>query len=364
MIIVLIIAFGAPLVLSVFNIISFTSKQVSPSFYKASSTLTVFVGGLLYLLLYGFGLNPAGDWYEQIYDDQTHYTISTEYMPTLVILAIVGLVGYFTLLFSSAEKLPPLVSVFCVAAVLMINILHITHAVQISNHYMFNKFFFLFYVYHANLLLISATTLRKHIREMLAVAKNKGMDKSENVKYRRIYALMTKFSHYSIVVFVALFLLIAVLEIIFVLIGQGFDAPIKAFTNTAGWTFSQQTPPPPMHYDGHYLCTVAAGGHRKVVKPLRYGTRLGETIIVNRQLCVANAFEELIHDKLPRFHKVVRTNYDKYGYPLSKHITTPLRADFVYFAMKPLEWIFVFVLYLFDKDPEKRICRQYEYRSR
>ncbi len=328
MIIVMIIAFGAPLVLSVFNIISFTSKQVSPSFYKASSTLTVFVGGLLYLLLYGFGFNPAGDWYEQIYDDQTHYTISTDYMPTLVILAIVGLVGYFTLLFSSAEKLPPLVSVFCVAAVIMINILHITHAVQISNHYMFNKFFFLFYVYHANLLLISATTLRKHIREMLAVAKNKGMDKSENVKYRRIYALMTKFSHYSIVVFVALFLFF------------------------------------PMHYDGHYLCTVAAGGHRKVVKPLRYGTRLGETIIVNRQLCVANAFEELIHDKLSRFHKVVRTNYDKYGYPLSKHITTPLRADIVYFVMKPLEWIFVFVLYLFDKDPEKRISRQYEYRSR
>ena len=196
------------------------------------------------------------------------------------------------------------------------------------------------------------------------MAKSKGMDESENVKFRRIYAIMTRFSHYSLLVFVALFVLIAVLEIIFVLIGQGFDAPIKAFTDTADWTFSQQTPPPPMVYDGHYLCTVAAGGHRKVVKPLRYGTRLGHTIVVNRQLCVANAFEELIHDKLPHFHKVVRGGYDKYGYPVSKHITTPLRADILYFLMKPLEWVFVFVLYLFDKDPEKRISRQYEYRGR
>ena len=370
MIIVVIIAIAAPIVLSVCNIISFCSEKVTPKFYKVSSTLTVFVGGFLYLLLYGLVFNPGADWYVQLYDNQTHYSVSTDYMPTLVILAVIGLAGYFTLLFGSAEKLPPLVSVICVAAVIMINVLHIAHAVQISNHLSFftagsgDELSFLFYVYHANLLLISATTLRKHIREMLAVAKSKGMDESENVKFRRIYAIMTRFSHYSLLVFVALFVLIAVLEIIFVLIGQGFDAPIKAFTDTADWTFSQQTPPPPMVYDGHYLCTVAAGGHRKVVKPLRYGTRLGHTIVVNRQLCVANAFEELIHDKLPHFHKVVRGGYDKYGYPVSKYITTPLRADIVYFLMKPLEWVFVFVLYLFDKDPEKRISRQYEYRGR
>ena len=34
-------------------------------------------------------------------------------------------------------------------------------------------------------------------------------------------------------------------------------------------------------------------------------------------------------------------------------------ADVVYLLMKPLEWIFVFVLYLFDERPEDRICKQY-----
>ena len=351
------------LVLTCVNIVSFCSKRLSVKAIRISSTLTVFVGGFFYLLLFVIGFNISDDWYEAIYPDQLHQSISSEYMPAIAILSVVGLVGYFTLLLGSAEKLPPLVSVFCVAAVIMVNIPQIAHAVQISNNVRDVSLDgpILLYVYHANLLLISATTLRKHIREMLLVAKSKGMDESENVKYRRIYAMMTKFSKYSLLVFVALFILIAVLEIIFVLLGQGFDAPIKAFTDTADWTFSKQIPPPPMEQKGHYLCTVAAGGHGKVVKPLRYGTRLGETIIINRQLCVANAFEELIKEKMPRFHKTVRTGYDKYGYPVSKHITTPLRADVVYYIMKPLEWFFILALYLFDRYPEKRISRQYEY---
>lgn len=145
------------------------------------------------------------------------------------------------------------------------------------------------------------------------------------------------------------------------LLGQGLDAPIKAFTDTADWTFSKQTPPPPLEYDGHYLCTVAAGGHKKIVKPLRLGTRRNETIIVNRQLCIANAFEELIQEKTPRFHRWIRAFYDTYGYPLSRKITTPVRADIIYILMKPLEWAFLIFLYAFDLRPEQRIARQYIY---
>jgi len=137
------------------------------------------------------------------------------------------------------------------------------------------------------------------------------------------------------------------------------DGPVKAFTMTADWTFSTQVPPPPIEYEGHYLCTVAAGGHKEVVKPLRYGKRRGAIIIVNRQLCIANAFEDYIQEKMPKFHKIIRTFYDTYGYPVSKHITTPHRADVIYILMKPLEWIFLLFLYTFDTNPEGRIKRQY-----
>ena len=89
------------------------------------------------------------------------------------------------------------------------------------------------------------------------------------------------------------------------------------------------------------------------------GIRRGEKIIVNRQLCIANAFEDLIKEKIPRFHHFIRYIYDKYGYPLSKHINTAVQADITYILMKPLEWIFLITLYLFDKKPENRINLQY-----
>ena len=79
-------------------------------------------------------------------------------------------------------------------------------------------------------------------------------------------------------------------------------------------------------------------------------------IVVNRQLAVANAFEELLQERLPR---LVRHFYDNHGYPLSQKITTPFRADLVYLLMKPLKWLFAAVLYSFDLAPECRIARQY-----
>ena len=95
------------------------------------------------------------------------------------------------------------------------------------------------------------------------------------------------------------------------------------------------------------------------MKPTRLGVRQGVKIGVNRQLCVANAFEQVIEEKTPHFHRLVRYIYDNYGYPLSKYITTKLRADIIYIVMKPLEWIFLSVLYLSDISPESRIAVQY-----
>ena len=96
-----------------------------------------------------------------------------------------------------------------------------------------------------------------------------------------------------------------------------------------------------------------------MVRPIRMGIRHGEKIVVNRQLCVANAFEDFIQEKTPRFHHFVRYIYDKYGYPISKHINTATKADITYIVMKPLEWVFLAILYMFDIKPENRIATQY-----
>ncbi len=74
---------------------------------------------------------------------------------------------------------------------------------------------------------------------------------------------------------------------------------------------------------------------------------------------VANAFEDMIMEKFPKFHKFIRDIYDRYGYPLSKLITNSYKADLTYILMKPLEYLFLICLYLVDKKPENRIRKQY-----
>lgn len=191
----------------------------------------------------------------------------------------------------------------------------------------------------------------KHIKDNKTEYKNTFLKYCNN--------LLSKSLGWYLIAFIAAIPLLVVILIILVLFGQAPDAVVKAFTETSDWTLSQKISPPPIEYEGHYLCTVAVNGHKRLVKPTRCGIRHGQKIIVNRQLCVANAFEQLIQEKAPRFHKLVRYIYDKYGYPLSKHITTAIRADIVYIIMKPLEYLFLFILYLFDLHPENRISMQY-----
>ena len=99
-----------------------------------------------------------------------------------------------------------------------------------------------------------------------------------------------------------------------ILFGQKPDSMIRAFTDTYKHTFSQ------LDYEcenvscgGHFLCSVAANGHRNIVKPQRYGERLGKPIICNRQLLIANAFEDLIYQRTPGLHRIIRHNYNKIG---------------------------------------------------
>ena len=164
----------------------------------------------------------------------------------------------------------------------------------------------------------------------------------------------------------AIFLMVPVLlitTVLLLILGQDADSMVKVFTDTTTWRFSKQMHPPVLDHKGHYLCTVAVSGNPKLVKPLRLGIRAGRTIIVNRQLLIANAFEEMVQDFSPRLHRIIRHNYDRYGYNLSKKINNERLSNVVYILMKPLEWIFLVCLYLFTEKPEHRINRQYVLRD-
>lgn len=349
---------GVPILLTILNSFNLCVKK---TFLPGiGAFLTVFLGLIDYVLFFILNFDPVGEWYEAGYTGQFHNLISGQYEISLVIPLIVGCVGLFILLIFKPEKLSPIISALSIASVLILNVIQIFIAIQMSNNlYYAGLFWFMFYVYHFNILMISAIAIKKQIGYQLKFYKSLPVTSVKSKLTNFLYSKINNIYKYSGFVFLCLLFVVALMEIVFILIGQGADGPIKAFTDTADWTFSRQTPPPPIEYEGHYLCTVAAGGHKKVVKPLRYGTRRGQRIVVNRQLCVANAFEDYIQTKFPGFHRFIRGIYDKYGYPISKHITTQTRADIVYFLMKPLEWIFLGFLYTMDVNPEDRIRKQY-----
>ena len=186
------------------------------------------------------------------------------------------------------------------------------------------------------------------------------LNKFENIAWDLLLANpLLKFPMLLIICLPVLMIVITIL----LLFGQKPDSIIKAFTETYKHGFSQ------LKYNcdnvncgGHYLCSVAANGHQNVVKPIRLGKRNGHDIICNRQLLISNAFEDLIQEKFPFIHHIIRTKYNKVGDLIHRYyhvFNNKYLSDAIYLLMKPLELIFILVLYTFDEKPENRIAKQY-----
>lgn len=350
---------GVPIILTIWNFKNLVSKK--QKYPLISFVLTLSLGIAYYAILFYIDMESYGEYYEVIHTYQTHNPLYSENIWSFFLPCIVGLLGLLALAFLPVDKTSPFVLAFSVAGVIIGNVMNILFAIHIFPN-VDNWFGVFYYVFHVNVILLSIQWIRYRMIEQVKVIQERETQ-FRYVWMEKIYEYLKKTSHMCLFSFVMVLPLALIIWIILILFGQGPDGMIKVFTMTADWTFSQQIPPPPLEYDGHYLCTVAAGGHKKVVKPIRYGKRRGQTIVVNRQLCIANAFEDLIQQNFPKFHKGVRHVYDTYGYPLSQDITTPLRADIVYVLMKPLEWIFLITLYVFDSNPENRIAKQYEWKE-
>lgn len=357
----IILFFLVPLKLTINNIKSLFAKD--PKNNWRNDMITIFWGLICSATLLSFDNDITLDDFDTaIFPHELHTFLHSEYGITIDITIFLAYLGLIILCLIKPEKLSPIVSAVSIASLFPGAVAAIFIYIQLAkNLSLFDNL--MLYLNPINLLMIAARQIRFHITEHVRLV-NERETQFRSKFAARLSKIMSKVSSMTIFCFLLILPIAAILEILFILLGQGPDGFIKAFTMTADWTFSTQIPPPPMEYEGHYLCTVAAGGHKKVVKPLRCGKRLGATIVVNRQLLAANAFEDMIKEKLPRFHRAVRSFYDKHGYPISRHITTPCRADAVYILMKPLEFIFVAALYLFDAHPENRIAVQYsDYRG-
>ncbi|MCD8189014.1 MAG: hypothetical protein LUD78_02115 [Clostridiales bacterium] len=312
--------------------------------------------GVLYSVLLLSVLNVVfSDWTETLSNAEKHTPLWTQAWPTVGCIALAACLGYLLVNFLPLERTPPLALVLGFAGMYLGTAESLVWAVQIISP---NPLYLPLLLLPLNCVLITARTVLHKIWAWNQLESDWERQYSRPW-LQKINDFLANSAHWPVLALVLMWPLLGVLIALLALLGQQPDAIIKAFTETSDWNLSQQVSPQNIYYDEHYLCTVAAGGHRKVVKPLRMGVRHGHPVIVNRQLCVANAFEQVLEEKTPRFHRAVRGFYDKYGFPVAKRIRSRYAADGVYLLMKPLEGLFLAVLYLTDVNPESRIAIQY-----
>ena len=293
-------------------------------------------------------------WNEVLQNSQKHQPVWTNAAPTVLVLCAIGIIGYLVLSLFRLEKLPPLVIVLSISAMYIGVLQCILWCIQIGN--LHNSILCLFPI---NCILIAMKTIRYKIIEWREMERQQELREGKGTALQIFEDKLNNAFYWPIFALIMMLPLLGVILCILVLFGQRPDYAIKAWTETADWRLSEQIAPPNISVDEHYLCTVAAGGHAGLVKPLRMGERHGHRVVVNRQLCIANAFEQILEERVPRFHRLVRKVYDTCGLPVARLIRTKFTADIVYLCMKPLEWIFLIIIYLCDVKPENRIAIQY-----
>ncbi len=401
-VIVLALLLGVPAWLAIMAVVNLFRKN--PRAGMLTDGLSMILGTVYLLLLLGLLDYRQEYWTQLVYFNtdmggELHTPFAGAHLPTLLVFCAVGLVAYLVLRYRARcwpvkperyfarrygqelaqrmlgesqvkgrgaffyqlklkRTLPPLVAALCLAGVCLGMFTAVLVIIQFSS--MPNLLIMLLLsLFPAVYLLCAARLLRTEAKAQAARIGGQNPYAEKHRVLRFAGSLMCKVSGWYLLPFLLVVPLAALLIVLLLLFGQRADAFIRVFLDTSDWRLSQQISPPSVVLDGHYLCTVALRGHKKLVRPLRYGRRCGRRIVVNRQLCVANAFEEALAERHPGLHKKLRSFYNRRGYPLSKIITTAWRADFTYLLMKPLEWLFLLYLYTVQPNPENRIALQY-----
>ncbi|NHM32030.1 DUF6688 domain-containing protein [Neobacillus terrae] len=351
---------------------SFTSKKRSQEANGGTVRTKVFDAccsmAIFFLLMIGFLINksgvaggePIGIFALGGAKVNGYASLANEHVLSVIILLIIGMFSFWMV--GSREALSPILFV-AGSTVLILNILfaiiYLTHTAFTHDGEDFSvlilqfSFLSLIFLYIARL----KESLNSFVEKM----------SETEINYNHpfllfLYRTSSNYQKMSQVWVIFLFPVLILIQMLLVLFGQRPDSFIRVFLDTSSFHYSRIPAPPPevIEGDGHYLCTVSATGHRKLVKPIRAGIRRGSRIVVNRQLLIANAFENILEKYTPNCHKSIRKFYDKYGYPVSRHIQSKWSADLVYLMMKPLEWwFFLIVLYTVDQKPENRIHIQY-----
>lgn len=329
------------------NVLLDKERYVAPFLFRIAEALVIILNPFLFLLVFDMGQE------NDCCTDSAFY--SPEHRLSVYVLIGISIIAYY---YSSvrAKTAPPLIELLLNCILLSGLVLAVFTGIQ-SNDGM------LWLAGIPGIVLMFLTQLVMNHRKILAEISVPDSYKGTMLN-RVVHRLLSApvFIKYPLLLVLTLPLLLLFSLLLYVF-GQQPDSLIRAFTDTYKHGLSQlDYQCENVNCGGHYLCSVAANGHKTVVKPVRIGKRHGHFITCNRQLLVSNAFEELIQEKWPGLHRLIRKQYDKVGDMIHDNYSVYANkwvADLVYVLMKPAEWLFVLVLYMADRKPEQRIARQY-----
>lgn len=328
----------------------------------------VFCMVLLGLFLNSFfgvkGGEPLTSYSDTGQPDETYASLSSDHLLTVILLLTLGFIAYWYLCTHLGE-MTPVINAVCSILMILNGVFGFFYLMHTGfSHYEnasieMASSIFLMQTGYLSLIFLYIAKLTESMMYFMHAQKEAAISTNRFIRF--LYRFSFNYPRIALLWVICLFPVLVIIQLILTLFGQSPDSAIQTFFDTSSFNYSKIPAPPPkmINGDGHYLCTVSVKGHPKLVKPLRAGIRYGEKITVNRQLLVANAFENILEEYTPRCHKAIRYIYDKYGYPFSKHISTRWSADAVYLLMKPAEWLFLVILYTVDKHPENRIHIQY-----
>ena len=264
-----------PVLLSIINLIylfNLKKDELSKKEEIKVEAITMIVGScfMFIFLASGFANIKYKDWNESIFHFEIHTPIATEMMLTICIFILVAILGYLILRFAKINKLSPLALVLAMSALYIGVIVAGLWICQVFKMSIENLILILFPL---NVIVIFI----KVIKDVIIKWNSEYKDKRRVLKDNKLINLCNKILNNSLnwpwLALIFMVPLLGILIGILALFGQAPDSVIRAFTETAEWNLSTKIPAQSLEYDGHYLCTVAAGGHKEIVKPIRLGRR-------------------------------------------------------------------------------------------
>lgn len=172
------------------------------------------------------------DYTETLYNSEIHTPIFTKALLTVVILLIIGYIGYFVLTYIPLSKMSPIIIVLSISLMYIGVYENILWIIQF-----FNENGRLYCILPINYIIMVIKTMYYKVNEWKSIDSIKTYD---NLLLNTLYQLLLRSTLWPIIRFILSWFVLGTILMILTLFGQQPDYFIQAYLNTSDWNLSQK----------------------------------------------------------------------------------------------------------------------------